>query len=131
MINSIPWASFFSCPEPILTLSAFLFAVFTQNLSLIFFYTLPVVLVLQKLFSVIAALKFSQKCKQMGQLIMKVVLKLLKLMTQEFKNHFWKHFRVKLFIRIFNCTVYHCVSAGEGVSGFSANLLGQNLRPFL
>jgi len=51
-------------------------------------------------------------------------------MTQEFKNHFLKHFLMKSLTSTFNCTVYHRVSAGGGVSGFSANLLGQNLRSF-
>lgn len=42
----------------------------------------------------------------------------------EFTNNFLKHFRVKFFIRMFNFTIYHCKCAGEGVPGFSANLLG-------
>lgn len=62
----------------------------------------------------------------MGQLIMKVLLKSLKLMTQEFKNRFLKLFRVKLFIRIFSCTVYHCISAGEDASGSSALIYWAN-----
>lgn len=59
----------------------------------------------------------------MGWLIMKVFLKLLKLMT-EVQQPFVKHFREKLFIGIFNCAVYRCVSAGDDVSDFSTNLWG-------